>query len=148
MKTSRLILLALLLVSCSSATTEDTQRPASVARPDVGVQLANSIFFGSGTTAPATFDVVVRNNATVPLTLRRLEIASPGMAEYTIVPQSRIYSETIPPGETKNITYFGTARTNVSRLNPTEPLSVRAILDFEASGVRFREILLNRSADR
>jgi len=136
----RLFLLALVLVmACGSA---GTARPAMVAQPAMNVELAHDLFFGSGITAPATIDVTVMNRATVPIVLRRVELSSPGMTQYAIYPISRDFRQTIQPGETKTVSVFATAQTNTAR--PTEPLTLRAILDFEANGKVWREMLFTR----
>ena len=145
MNTLRLPLIALLLISCAAT---DAPRPPGIAQPDVSVRLVNPIFFGSGTTAPATLEVTITNRANVPITLRTLEVSSPGMVEYSLFPHTRQFNETIAPGETKTLTVFATARTGIARLSPTEPLSVRVIADFEANGKRFRDAYLNLRADR
>jgi hypothetical protein len=129
----------LLTMACGSA---GSSRPATVAKPDMNVELAHDLFFGSGATAPATIDVTVLNRATVPILLRRVELSSPGMVQYGIYPITRQFHETIQPGETKTVAVFATAQTSVRR--PTEPLTLRAIVDFEASGKVWREMLITR----
>lgn len=146
MKTPHLFLITLLTIGCTSSS--GTSRPSSVGQPDISVTLANPLFFGSGTTAPANFDVTITNRANVPISLRRLEIDSPGMVEYRLVPMARQFNEVIAPGETKTLSVSATVRTAQTRLTPSEPLTVRVVADFEANGQRFREVLLNVRADR
>lgn len=128
------------VIGCGSGKT--TGRPASVAQPGLSVELTHDIFFGSGATAPATIEVTVLNRATVPIMLRRVELTSPGMVQYAIYPTVRDFRETIQPGETKSVSVFATAQTTVRR--PTEPLTLRAVVDFEAAGSVWREITLTR----
>jgi hypothetical protein len=123
--------------ACGSAS---SSRPAGIAAPEVSSDLVGTVFFGSGSSAPANIDVTVTNRATVPITLRRVEIDSPGMATYTIRRASRLVHETIAPGETKRVTVFATAITNVS--NPSEPLTLRTLADFEAGTDRWREVVM------
>ena len=136
----RFLSLALVLaMACGSG---GSARPATVAKPDLNVELAHDLFFGSGSTAPATIDVTVRNRATVPIMLRRVELSSPGMVQYGIYPITRDFRETLQPGETKTVPVFATAQTSVRR--PTEPLTLRAILDFEVGGKVWREMVVTR----
>ncbi|HKO58685.1 MAG TPA: hypothetical protein VJ276_22660 [Thermoanaerobaculia bacterium] len=139
-------LLLLIAVACSSSPGA-ADRPNGIAKPDIGVRsTASTIFFGSGSTAPVPLEVVVRNNASVPLRVRRISIESPGMAEYTLQPLQRTFDEEVGPGQTKSFNLVGTAYTNISRLNPTEPLQVRATVEFEGPGKeRFREIVFQRA---
>jgi len=127
------------LLACGST---GGTRPKSIPKPDVGVALTHSVFFGSSSEAPATIEVRAFNRASVPIELRRVELSSPGMIEYAIRPMSRDFREVIGPGETKTVTVFATAETSVSR--PTEPLTLRAIVDFEAAGARWREVVITR----
>ncbi|MBV9496369.1 MAG: hypothetical protein JOZ54_19125 [Acidobacteria bacterium] len=139
------VLVALLTVACGSSTPD---RPAGVAKPDIAVQMQGpSIFFGSGYTAPVALDIMVTNNASVPLRVRRVQIESPSMVEYTIRPFTRIYNEELGPGQSKTLSVVATAYTNISRLNPSEPLQLRAIVEFEGPNrTRFREIIFQRAA--
>ena len=115
-------------------------RPAGIAQPEMRAALNGTVFFGSGNTAPANIDVSVTNRATVPIVLRRIEVDSPGMATYRLVRTARTVRENLAPGETKSVTVFATAVTNVR--NPSEPLTLRVITDFENGKDRWREIQL------
>lgn len=138
---SFLLLLAVLVTTgCGSA---KSTRPASIPQPDLDAGLATELFFGSGTQAPANIDVKVTNRATVPIVLRRIEIDSPGMGQYVIGRAIRDFRETIAPGETKVVAVFATAYAQTTR-RPSEPLQLRAIIEFEAGEARWREILMAR----
>ena len=134
------LLLTLAVIGCATA---QTQRPADLASPGIDITLTSPIFFGGGTHASVTLDIDVTNRAKVPITLRRVELESPGMAQYTLLRHTRTFSEQIPPGETRTVTVFPTAVTNVR--NPAEPLAVRAILEFEAAGNTWREVTMQRT---
>lgn len=122
-------------VACGSAS---SSRPAAITAPEVRADLVGTVFFGSGNTAPANIDVTVTNTASVPITLLRVEVDSPGMGTYRIQRTARQVRENLGPGETKRVTVFATAITTVS--NPSEPLTLRTIADFEAGKDRWREI--------
>lgn len=117
-------------------------RPAGIAQPEIRAALNGTVFFGSGNTAPANIDVSVTNRGTVPIVLRRVEVDSPGMGTYGLVRTARTFRETIGAGETKIVTVFATAVTNVS--NPSEPLTIRILTDFENGKDRWREITMTR----
>jgi hypothetical protein len=135
------ILLLLALMGCAS---NAAKRPAHIPQPDLGARLANPLFFGSGTESVATIEVGVRNRAAVPIIVRRIETASPGMGQYTIIGQPRDFRETVAPGEEKVLTTFATAYAQTT-VRPTEPLSLRVIVEFGTEdGTRWREIILLR----
>jgi len=138
----RLISLVVLLVIACGSGGGGSPRPATIPKPDLQVALAHEIFFGSGSTAPATIDVTVLNRASVPIMVRRVELSSPGMTQFEIYPIARDFRDTIQPGETKTVSVFATAETTVRR--PTEPLTLRAVVDFEAEGKRWREMVITR----
>jgi len=127
--------LAFFAAACGST---GTARPANIAAPDLRAVINGTVFYGSGTTAPVTIDVIVTNQATVPITLRRVEIDSPGMVTHGVIRTSRMMRETIAPGETKSVSVFATSVTNVR--NPSEPLHIRLVADFESGKDRWREI--------
>jgi hypothetical protein len=127
---------AFFALACGSAS---SSRPAGIAAPEVHSDLAGTVFFGSGNTAPANIDVTVTNTASVPIVLLRVEVDSPGMATYRIQRTMRQFRENLAPGETKRVTVFATAITNVR--NPSEPLTIRTIADFEAGKERWREVV-------
>lgn len=137
---SYLTLMTLSVTLLSLACASGSVRPANIAAPSVEADLNGTVFFGSGNQAPANIDVTVTNNASVPITLRRVEIDSPGMGTYGIVRTSRTFRDTIAPGETKRVTVFATAVTRVR--NPSEPLTLRAIAEFESGKDRWREITM------
>jgi hypothetical protein len=132
-------LAALLAFACASG---GNSRPAGVAAPEVRAGINGTVFFGSGNTAPANVDVFVTNNANVPIVLRRVQVDSPGMATYTLIRSSRDFRQTIGPGATERVTVFSTAVTEVR--NPSEPLTIRVISDFELGKDRWREITMAR----
>ena len=137
----RFALLPCLLVALACGSTSG--RPTTIAEPDIDLALAQEIFFGSSATAPATFEVRVRNNATVPISLRRVDLETPAMTEWGFPRQSRSYNEVIQPGETRSVRFFATAYTNTSRRS--EPLSFRARLEFQAGGTRWHELVHEQS---
>ena len=135
--------LLLLTLACSGA--QKSQRPQGMPQPDIDARLANSLFFGSTTSAPATIEVTVRNRGQAPLVVHRIEIDSPGMGQYYIQRYARIYNETVEPGQEKVLTAFTTAIANTT-VRPTEPLTVRALVELQSQGTTWREIALFRQA--
>jgi hypothetical protein len=136
-RTSILVSLAFLTLACAGAAA--SSRPAAVPQPEINADIVNEIFFGRGTTAPATIEVRVRNRGQVPITLRRIELDSPTMTEWGFRPQTRDYRELVGPGEEKSINFFATARTITSQRN--EPLSYRLQVHFESGESLWREIV-------
>ena len=113
---------------------------ASGGRAGVGVMLAGPVFFGSGNTAPANLDVIVENRSALPIVVRNVRIESSGMAQWGIYPIARTFRETVNPGEARAFPIFATAVARSARYTPNEPLSVRAIVQFDSEENRFQEV--------
>jgi len=142
MRYRSLTIVFLLAVACGSGgggTSVSNKRPESIARPDINVDLASSIFWGSQASVPVTVDVTVTNRADQPITVRRVEVSSLNMTQYRIRTGVRDFRDTIAPGETKVLPVTSTADRIVNR--PSEPLNLRAVLEIEAAGARWREII-------
>ena len=135
-RVSFLFVVSILALACGTGSV----RPAGIAAPSISAEVNGTVFYGSGTTAPANVDVTVVNHANVPITLRRVDISSPGMATHGLIPTFREVRETIAPGESKRVTVFATSVTTVR--NPSEPLTIRAIADFESGKSRWREVVI------
>jgi len=141
-RVSSLFLVALLTALSTLACASGSTRPANISAPQLRAGLAGTVFFGSGTSAPANIDVEVTNTSAVPIVVRRVEVDSPGMGTYGLIRTVRDLRENIAPGETKRVTVFATAVTTVR--NPSEPLTIRVIADFESGKDRWREISIVR----
>jgi len=136
-----LLLPLFFFAACSSVT-----QPPTKDRPLLEVRQASGLFFGSSQTAPLNLEVGIGNPAKEPIVVRRVRIqAGPGMVQFSIYPAERTVRETIPPGEARVVSVTATAYTNQTRLDPTEPLGVRATVDYEVGGKRHQElyVLLN-----
>lgn len=136
LRTIPMLLLVASILGCASS---NVGRPAGLSRPDLSAELANDIYFGSGSSAPANVAVRITNTANVPITIRRIELDSPSMASWGIVRHVRDLNKAIPPGTTEEVILYATARTTVSQQN--EPLSLRVQFTFEAGESTWREYL-------
>lgn len=137
-------LLIAMLAACSSS--NRAVRPADVAQAEVGVNLRSPLMFGSSRTAQASFDVTVRNPANVEVRVRRIRLSSPAMMDYEILPVVRTFNDVIPPGESKTFSVLAEAVSATRGLSPSEPLNIRAEVDFQAGERRYREIYTIMSA--
>lgn len=141
----RRLLIPILFVvagACAGGGASGGGRPADVAQPAIRVEQVGSVFFGSTSTAPVNFEIAILNRANVPITIREIEISSPGMVQWTLRTRRQRYAETIPPGEARTLGFFTDAVTSTAR--PSEPLNTRAFVFIEANGKYFREIVFTR----
>ena len=132
--------LALAALACTSAS-----RPSDIPEPEIGIRQPGPIFFGSSTSAPVSFEVLIRNSSrSIPLKVREIELTSMGSSQYALLPTRRRLGRTIQPGETVTIGLTATAVTRSGRSSPTERPSMRAVVMFETpDGDVFREIVMD-----
>lgn len=133
----------LLLLSLACAGSQAARRPEGMPQPDITAELVNPLFFGSTTSAPATIEIRVTNRGSQPLVVRRIELDSPGMGQYSLIRYARQYNETVPAGETKALTAFTTAVAQTTT-HVTEPLTIRAIVELQSQGATWREVSILR----
>ena len=137
----RLIPLLVFLAACG---THSGQRPANVAKPDIDVSQASPIFFNSRNNSPLSLAVRIRNNATMPLRVREVEVRASGMMQYSLQRRVKLFNETIPPNDERVLYVETTAYQNSNtRIQGSEPLAVQTLVRFEVEGRGFREILLH-----
>ena len=135
MKRTSILFGILLAAACGSGS-----MTTSGGRAAVAVSLASQVFFGSGTTAPANLDVIVENRSGLPIKVRNIRVQSSGMVQWGIYPVQRAFNETLAPGEAKAFPLFATAVARYSRSMPNEPLSVRAVVQFESGEKNYQEM--------
>jgi len=139
-------LLPLLLLLSAACGSSSGNRPADVAKPDIDVRQTSSIFFGSSGITPVSLEVHITNRSGVPLRVREIQLRSTGMMQYGIRPMSKLFNETIAPGESSTLGITATAEARPMRAPSSEPLSVQAIVRFEANGRGFREVIMEQFA--
>ena len=142
----RMIGLSLVLLTLACASGNGSGRPDGVAEPTINIRQSSPIYFGSGTSAPVSLNVYVTNNANVPIRVRQVEIRSPGMSQFTLIQTSRLFGETIPPGESRTLSLMATAVRSQTRFRAEEPLSVVAVVRMEAKGQEFRKVVMEQFA--
>jgi len=135
----KLFLALAFLTACSSM-----NQPPTPGRPEVEIFQQNPLFFGSANQSVLNLEVTIRNPAKEPIVVRRVRLtAGLGMTQYSVYPAERRVVETIAPGESKVVYVAATAYTNISRLTATEPLGLRAILDYDSGGKRHQELYVS-----
>ena len=144
MRFSFAVLLIAMLAACSSGS---GARPADLPQADVNVMLRAPLMFGSSRVASAGLDVTVRNQATVPIRVRRIQLSSPAMVEYAIRPVERAFNDALAPGETKTFSILAEAVSSSAGLSPSEPLNVRAVIQFEEGKRSYRDVFTIMSAN-
>lgn len=131
-------LLAMAALACASA-----NRPEEIPEPEIGIRQPGPIFFGSSSSAPVSFEVLIRNPSRVVLEVREIQLTSMGSSQYALLPTTRRLGRMIQPGAIEAIGLTATAVTRSRRGSPTERPSVRAVVLFRTpDGGMFREVVM------
>ena len=136
--------LLILATACAS------QAPTNPGRPELILIQRNEIFFGSGTQAPLTISVQLKNVAAEPIVIRRIRLEPGVMTQYTVRPREELFNHALPPGDTRSVEIVLMAVTQMDqrRFRQSEPLALRARIDYEYQGKKYREIWVNPTVTR
>lgn len=138
MRLHRIVPPLLLFVACATS----APRPANIIRPDINIEANGTPFFGSGFTAPLDIDATVTNRSNAPLMIHSIRVTSPGMIQFTVRPEERFIRQTLAAGETKTFTIPLTLLASSAGIRPTEPLNLRADVDFIVDEKHYRDIYI------
>lgn len=129
---------ALLLVAACA-----TQHAAN---PEVVIeQLSNVASAARHVTGPITlrYIVRVRNVASEPVTLKRLELNSVGTGAYNLAPLARALDMTIAPGSETSVEMVGSGQVvDWSVIGANGPVTLRAVLHLTAASGRWQTVLI------
>lgn len=134
--------LLLLLAACGSSSGDANRSRAEVEFEQVYGPGDVGLVRGANT-MNIEYAVHIGNRSAEPITLRRISVSSVGTGSYRLRPEEQIYDETIPPDAAGVVKlsargYFvGTSTGEASR----EPVTLRAILYFDAPAGSFRRIV-------
>lgn len=138
----KLLPYALLFVAAACASTSP-DRPSDIAQPEIRLRPTGPVFLSQGT-SPLTIEVQVRNLATVPITIREVDVSSPDRGQYSVGPARKLFEETVPPGETRTVALTAAITPQNTGSPVGEPVHVRGFVRFEANGRAFREVVIEQ----
>jgi hypothetical protein len=140
MRTALLLTALLLALGCG------TNGAAPGPEPDVTlIQLSRVAEGAQYDTGPvsAQYAVEVKNTLTEPVQLRRVTVLSIGGGSYTLPSYSQGFNETIPPGETKRVSFWAPAYVSMQTVaGANGPVTLRATLELEAASRKFQKIVI------
>jgi hypothetical protein len=133
--------LPFLLLSLACAST-----PPGPTKPAIDIIVRGTVHMDRSGEGPVNVNVVVRNEATEPITVRRIRVESREMIQFAVAPAERYVVEKIGPGETKVIEVSATAYRTSSQRLIGEPLTLRAVVEYDATnGHRYRQTYIDNS---
>jgi hypothetical protein len=150
-------LTALLLVTTltTACGTSSGTGLASIPEPDVVIAQMSSVAsvarHETGAT-PVELIVQITNNATQPITLKRVQAQSIGQGAYTITEgmsdnSAHPFDVLIPPTATRSVSFWVAAIANNTIIGANGPVTLRMITNFDSPAGKFRSIVVQQVHD-
>jgi len=150
--TTLLLSAALVTTGCKSSSGTGL---ASIPEPDVVIAQMSSVasiarHVTGGT--PVQLIVQITNNATQPITLKRVQAQSVGQGAYTITEgmsdnSAHPFDVLIPPAATRSVTFWVAAIANDTIIGTNGPVTLRMIANFDSPAGKFRSIVVQQVHD-
>jgi hypothetical protein len=132
------LVLTVSLAACASMDLEPVRRPEAMAPSDVFIRPIGSLACGPGGTAPLNLAVRVTNRATESIMIRTIKLSTPAGQRVTLQPSESVINGFLEGGQTDIFPVLVTVSL-AADARRTDPVSIKAELEFEARGVRFWE---------
>ena len=138
MKQAAVIAFAALLAACASSKAPD------ITQPDITLIQTSSVpnvaQYQTGG-VPINYRLTVKNNANIPITLKKVYVQSVGTGGYALFPTSRPFNQTVNPNESATVEFWAPADAqglNVAGTN--SPVVVRVTTTFDTAQGSFQNI--------
>lgn len=95
-----------------------------------------------------SYAVRVENNATEPITLRRVTVQSIGDGAYYVGPSSTPFEVAVAPQTHSDVTFWAPARAGATMIGANGPVTLRVTCEFESAKGRFLEIVTRQVNER
>ena len=126
----------LVLAACASNKTDDVPDPdfalTQLSRlPDVAEHVTGGI--------PVQYRLYIGNHATMPITLKTLNVQSVGMGAYDVPSTTRNFDVPIQPDKSAEVEFFVSAIAQTTILGANGPVTLHGIATFELGGIKFQK---------
>jgi hypothetical protein len=138
MRKSLALAVIALLAGCASSSPSSDAPPLDLKLVQVGTPAADMYYFSGPINVQ--YDLVAHNPANAEYTLKRLDIQSVGPGAYSIRTGSSPITYRIPPNTTTTIHLSTWARAAGGFLRAEEPVTVRAIAQFDGPKGTFQKV--------
>ncbi|HET7706793.1 MAG TPA: hypothetical protein VFM36_11950 [Thermoanaerobaculia bacterium] len=113
-------------------------RPEGMSPSDVMIRPIGSLSCAPGSTAPLNLAVRITNRATESIMIRTIRLTTPDNQRITLEPSESVINGFLEAAQTDIFPVLVTAKAAASARR-TDPVSIKAEIEFEARGVRFWE---------
>lgn len=137
-------LLMLLFAACTASVpppqpaAKPASRPEGMTASDVMIRPIGSLSCAPGSTAPLNLAVRITNRATESIMIRTIRLTTPSNQRITLEPSESVINGFLEASQTDIFPVLVTA-TAAANARRTDPVSIKAEIEFEARGVRFWE---------
>jgi len=141
-----LLLLVLIGLFASCATTKSNAPKAEIASPGIGIEQVvgpRDLGYPYGQ-IEVKYNFAVQNNAAIPITLIRVDIQSenPGGGAYSLRRNFYNFHQEIPPNSIGVVTFWARAMGWGRGARETEPVTVRGVAYFESPSGTLQKIFI------
>lgn len=146
MRVRLLLPLLFLAVACASGGGDgDAEKAPASAKPSIHMSVRGTVQMDRVGEGPMTLVVNLTNRDADTMTIRRVRVQSWGMEQWAIDPAERYVVEKLAPGESKDVELSARAFRKSQVRFISEPLTLRALVDYELDGHRYREVVIQQS---
>ena len=137
------LLIVFVLAACTASVppqpvAKPASRPEGMSPSDVMIRPIGSLSCAPGGTAPLNLSVRITNRATESIMIRTIRLTTPANQRITLEPSESVINGFLEAAQTDIFPVLVTARAAASARR-TDPVSIKAEIEFEARGVRFWE---------
>jgi hypothetical protein len=146
MKCSPLLLASLAMAFASCATSKSAQPKAAIPSPGIGIEQVvgpREVGYPYGP-IEVKYNFAVQNNATIPITLIRVDIQSdnPAGGAYSLRRNFYNFKQEIPPNSIGVVTFWAKAFGWGRGMRETEPVTVRGVAYFQSPNGNLQKVFI------
>lgn len=137
------LMIVLTLAACAASApsvpaAKPASRPEGMTASDVMIRPIGSLTCAPGSTSSLNLAVRITNRATESIMIRTIRLSTPRTQRITLEPSESIINGFLEAAQTDIFPVLVTA-TAAPNARRTDPVSIKAEIEFEARGVRFWE---------
>jgi len=138
---------ALLIAGCGSSNNAKVDIPQpEVQLVQIGAQPPVAEHVTGG--VPINFGVAITNHASIPITLKRINVQSMGSGGYNVAPTSRPFEKTIAPDATEQVEFWVAANATTSVAGVNGAVAMRVIAQFDSEKGAFENTSVHQVEGR
>lgn len=132
MKSAAMLFALMLVAGCASSSSNAQNDLANMVQVELGqVTNLSSTYYFAGPVS-IQYQLGVRNNTGVPITLRRLQLRTISPGAYALRTPTSTITANVPPGQSTVVNLSAWGRTSGNELSAQEPVSIQGTAYFDS----------------